>query len=171
MTNNSGYLRILRNMWGPQWTANKDAYMYLTNLRHYLSEQGRYQQIYTPFEIAAEILQQANQHDRYKVITTTHLTTLQGVNPRGTLPPIFEEQCLIDSIEANEQAPRPITSDPTINKFRGQQQDGPKSNETNEPRTNRFQHRRSIQCTMCSTFGHDVDKDVCRIGAQIYAAN
>jgi hypothetical protein len=171
MTNNSGYLRILRNMWGPQWTANKDAYMYLTDLCHYLSQQRRYQQIYTPFEIAAEILQQANQHDRYKVIRTTHLTTLQGVDPRGTLPPICEEQRLIDSIEANEQAPRPIPFDPTINKFRGQQRDGPKSNETNEPRTIRFQHRRSVQCTMCSTFGHNVDKDVCQIGAQIYAAN
>jgi hypothetical protein len=58
-----------------------------------------------------------------------------------------------------------------INKFRGQQRDGPKTNDANEQRTNHFQHRRSVQCTMCSTFGHDVDKDVCQIGAHIYAAN
>ena len=34
----------------------------------------------------------------------------------------------------------------------------------------KFQYRRQVQCRICRTFGHDVDEDVCRVGAQVYFA-
>lgn len=172
MTNNSGYLRLFRTQWGPTWTHDLNSYQYLTLLRHYMTEQRRYNQEYTPYEIAAEILQQANQHERYKVISTTHLSNLQGLDPQGTLPQIFSEQRLIDSIETNEQKAHQFPADPTINKFRGgQQRDGNRDNNDSRGDTRkRFSYRREVQCTCCTTFGHDVDQDVCKIGAQVYAA-
>ena len=39
---------------------------------------------------------------------------------------------------------------------------------TQAPR--KFQYRRQVQCQICRTFGHDVDEDVCRVGAQVYFA-
>lgn len=170
MTNNSGYLRLFRTPWGPTWKNEMNSYQYLTELRHHLTDQRRYNQTYTPHEIAAEILQQANQHDRYKVISTTHLSALQGLDPKGPLPTIFTEQLLIDSIEINEQKGPQFIDNPTINKFRGQQQrdHNSRDNDTRDPRK-RFNYRREVQCTCCTTFGHDIDQDVCKIGAQVFA--
>jgi hypothetical protein len=39
MTNNSGYLRIFRSLWGPLWTTEMNPYQYLLNLQHYLNKQ------------------------------------------------------------------------------------------------------------------------------------
>jgi hypothetical protein len=86
------------------------------------------------------------------------------VDPNGTLPPIFHEQRLIDSIESNEQKQHQFPPDITINKFRNPNPDNKKPN----PRTP-FQYRRDVQCTCCTTYGHDLDKDICKIGAQVYA--
>jgi hypothetical protein len=152
-----------------------NSYEYLTYLRDYLSEQCRYNQTFTPYEIAAEILQRANQHDRYKLITTAHLTSLRSCNPNGTLPSIFEEQNLIDSIDANEQRLAQMPTELTINKFRdtrggGNREDNKNSNNSKSPRRT-FRFRRDVQCTCCSTYGHDVDEDVCKIGAQVFSVN
>ena len=32
----------------------------------------------------------------------------------------------------------------------------------------KFQYRHQVQCQMCQAFGHDINKDICQIGAQIY---
>ena len=32
----------------------------------------------------------------------------------------------------------------------------------------RFQYRREIQCECCHNYGHNIDQDVCRFGAQHY---
>jgi hypothetical protein len=166
MTNNSGSLKLFRSLWGPTWNPTMNAYQYLTELRIYLSEQYRYNTRFTTYEIAAEIIQQANQHERYKVIATTHLTALQNIDPRGRIPAIFEEQRLIDSIDANEQRIVNIPIDPTINKFRGSPRNGNIDTEGKGPR--KFTYRREVQCSICSTYGHEIDQDVCKVGAQVY---
>ena len=102
-----------------------------------------------------------------------HLTTLQGLDPQQPIPPLFEAQSLINSIDANEQKSPQIQIDPTINKFRGQTRDGGKDDgKEGESKAfhRRFSYLRHVQCTCCTTYGHDIDKDVCKIGAQVHAA-
>ena len=169
MTNSCGFLKIFRTLWGPTWTSDMTPFEYLTTLRQRLTEDRRYNQTYTPFEIAAEILQQANQHHRYKLITTTYLTRLQAHDLKTPLPPTFDDQTLIDSIDQNEQTD-PNTH-PTVHKIQQRApRDGGKDGNTREPRK-KFSFRREVQCTCCTTFGHDVDEDVCRIGAQVYSSH
>ena len=98
-----------------------------------------------------------------------YLTRLQAHDPTSPLPPIFDDQTLIDSIDQNEQT-TPLEH-PTFNKFQQcTPRDGGKDGETKEPRK-KFSFRCEVQCTCCTTFGHDVDEDVCRIGAQVYSSH
>ena len=43
-----------------------------------------------------------------------------------------------------------------------------KISKTQAPR--RFQYRHQVQCRLCKTFGHDMDEDICRFGAQFFFA-
>ena len=97
-----------------------------------------------------------------------HLTHLQSLDRTQELPSWLEPQALINSIEQNKQTSPTLT----INRVRTPKEGG-KDSETREAREPRkkFSFRREVQCTCCSTFGHDVDEDVCRIGAQVYSAH
>jgi hypothetical protein len=73
---------------------------------------------------------------------------------------------LIDSIDANEQRTFNIPADPTINKFRGSPRNGNNDNEGKGPR--KFAYRREVQCSICLAYGHEINQDVCKVGAQVY---
>ena len=167
MTNMCGFLRIFRTPWGPEWTNDMNAFDYSTALQNYLVEAERFGQMHSPFEQAAEILQQAQKHEKYSFVTTACLSKLQDMNPKEPIHPTFELQKLIQYIDQN---PKP-TSVPDITiKFRmNPSHEGGKNN---EPKTLRrkFTYRREVQCQSCTTYGHDIDEDVCRIGAQVFAS-
>ena len=69
-------------------------------------------------------------------------------------------------MESNKTGPPPDTEEEhvRINKFRT----GRETETTNNAAHRKFAYRREIQCDCCHTFGHNVDEDICRIGAQVY---
>jgi hypothetical protein len=51
-------------------------YQYLAELKSFLAASYRTYKTFSDFEIAAEILQQAQQHNEYHLIATTNLSRL-----------------------------------------------------------------------------------------------
>ena len=148
-------------MWGPDWKATDTGYTYGATLRSYLDAERRNNRIFTRREVAAEILQQAMQHDRYHYTASFYLQHLATTHDDDQLGEVYNQGRLIVKLEQNsikfqskKDKSTPIT-DLKISK-------------TQAPR--RFQYRRQVQCRLCKTFGHDTDEDICRFGAQFYFA-
>ena len=160
MQNYCSYLRIVRPTWGPQWKPHHTGFEYLTELQIFLDDQQRNNKTYTKYEIAAEIIQQANTHDRYKLIATNLLTGLRAYQHKE-VPPEYTSYALVSTFEANKQS----IPQPSIHKTQG-----PATKSDNRQRR-RFQYKRDVQCTACHGYGHDTDQDICRYAAQHYYAN
>ena len=168
MRHGCSFLKTLRPTWGPQWPPDYTAYKYKSLLDTWLDDQSRHNQAYTEYEQAAEMLQHACTIDRYKLVATTYLTRLQIQGPGHPIGRTFALDELTNLLEDNHTGPNPnaIAENPTINKFQGSNGDTKGNNNTNNRR--RFTYRREVQCDCCHTFGHNVDEDICRIGAQVY---
>lgn len=120
---------------------------------------------FSKYNIAVEILQQARKHPQYRHIASLYLRTLQLKSPNETLGHEYDAQTLIIDLEDNKTNQMTSTVPLTINKI-NTNRDGNNRN-TNRKR---FQFRRNVQCDCCRGFGHNIDEDVCRIGAQVYHA-
>ena len=172
MRHGCGFLKTLRPTWGPPWPQEFTAYKYKSLLDTWLDDQSRHNQMYTEYEQAAEMLQRACTIDRYQLIATTYLTRLQIQGPSQPVGRTFTLDELTNLLESNHTGHSPVTltENPTINRFQGPNADTNKNNNTTNSRR-RFTYRREVQCECCHTFGHNVDEDICRIGAQVYYTN
>ena len=167
MRHSCGFLKTFRPLWGPAWPPDINAYSYKSTLDSWLDEQHRHGTTYTVYEQAAEFLQRACLIDRYKIHALNYLTKLQLQGPNQPVSTTYSLNELVNILESNAPAmPNTNPNTITINKFNGptnKEQD----NNTNNGTRRKFQYRREVQCECCHTFGHNVDEDICRIGAQI----
>ena len=130
---------------------------------------------FSDFEIAAEILQQAQQHEQYHLIATTNLSRLTSyTSTRYQFPSEFHKVHLINTLEINKNT---ITVTPKINRFGGsgdannQNRNSDRNSDRNSGSRAPFKYRNEIQCTACKTFGHSIGDNVCRICAQVSFVN
>jgi hypothetical protein len=164
MKTSCDYLKTLQPTWGPPWLPEMTAFEYYTRLQRCLLNLNRTNQMnYSQRAIACEILQQAKQHVRYNVIATQYLTPLQTTPINTPLGHEYSAEFLIGELEANQRPEHDMNL--VINKF-NQTKD---NNKDNNRRTNsKFKYRREVQCSVCHGYGHDIDEDICRVGAQSY---
>ena len=155
------YLQDLLAMWGPEWKISDTGYTYGATLRSYLDAEKRANRSFTRREIAAEILQQAMRHDKYHYTASFYLQHLATTQDDDQLGEVYNQGRLIMKLEQN-----------SIKFQHKKDQSAPstdlKISKTQAPR--RFQYRRQVQCRLCKTFGHDIDEDICRFGAQLFFA-
>jgi hypothetical protein len=167
------YLQDLLPPWGPAWKHDATAYQYLVELKSFLAAGYRTYKTFFDFEIAAEILQQAQQHNEYHLIATTNLSRLTSYTTiRDQLPSEFAKVNLINTLEINKNTiATPVTPN-HINQFRG---GGDQNTDNNQNRNSGsrapFKYKNKIQCTACKTFGHSIGDNVCRICAQVSFVN
>jgi hypothetical protein len=159
------YLQDIQPLWGPMWAANTSPYSYLTALNSTLEEERRRYHNRTNFDIAAEILQQASQHEEYKLLATAYLTSLLPLVSQDkfqTLPNEYQKENLINALSSYHR--KPISGTPgtnlQINRFGAPPSGRP-------PRKD-FKYKNEVQCTACKTFGHDIKLNVCRFCAQYH---
>jgi hypothetical protein len=96
-------------------------------------------------------------------IATQYLTRLQ-LQPDGPLGPEYELTYLAAEMDINKNDN--YNPEPIINKFRNDRDT--QNNDLAHRREGKFKYRRKVQCTCCHNYGHDVDEQICRIGAQVY---
>ena len=151
------YLRLIQPTWGPTWNTNQNGYQYLATFKSFIEEEKRYYRQYTPYDQAAEVLQQAAKHDMYTLIATSYLTKLMHTQPAARTNDMllqeYNPNTLINILESSKTTLPVHTTNPnlSINKF------------NRKP----FQHKVQKQCTACKLWGHDIYEQVCRICAQI----
>jgi hypothetical protein len=161
------YLQDIQPLWGPIWAANTSPYLYLTALNSTLEEERRRYHNRTNFDIAAEILQQASQHDEYKLLATAYLTSLLPLvsqDKHQILPKEYQKENLINALSSYHRKPAAGgtgTGAFQINRF-GAPTAG--RGKTREP----FRYKNEVQCTACKMFGHDIKLNVCRFCAQYH---
>ena len=156
------HLQDLRRCWGPEWEFNDTAYSYGAKLRSYLDTEEMSGRIFSRREIAAEILQQALRHGRYRLSATFYLQQLTSLINDAQIGEEYNATRLLMTIEQNKtlavDSPKPTKTTPS-------------NVHIAKTQVNRkFQYRRQVQCRVCRTFGHDTDEDICRIGAQVHHA-
>jgi hypothetical protein len=158
------YLQDIQPLWGPIWASNTSPYSYLATLNSFLEEQSRRYLNRTQFDIAAEILQQATQHDKYKLLATAYLTSLLplvGQHKHKMLPKEYQKENLINILSSyHQKAATTGTSSTTfaINRM-GAPGGGPR-----QP----FKYKNKVQCSACKMFGHDIKLNVCQFCAQFH---
>ena len=76
-----------------------NGHVYLAKLQTFLDNQRRYHGHYSDYDQAAEIVQQAHQHDRYKLVAATLLSKLQDYKNASDLPIDFTPHRLITTLE------------------------------------------------------------------------
>ena len=165
MRNTCSYLHDVKPTWGPQWTADKNAHAYHSDLNSFLTQAARLRNTYTQFDIAAEILQQAKTIPRYHALALAQMAQLYALPSNQTqVPAELQKENLITNLEINHK--HTIPNNPTINKV-GQQQ----LNAQNQrgPRR-RHQYKNPVQCLACHQFGHNIGDQVCRYTGQLYHA-
>jgi hypothetical protein len=160
------YLQDLLPPWGPAWKHDATVYQYLAELKSFLAAGYRTYKTFSDFEIAAEILQQAQQHNEYHLIATTNLSQLTScTTTRDQLPSEFAKVNLINTLEINKNTiATPVTPN-HINRFGGGGDRNTDNNQNRNSGTSRapFKYKNEIQCTACKTFGHSIGDNVCRI--------
>jgi hypothetical protein len=167
------YLQDILPPWGPAWKHDATAYQYLAELKSFLAASYRTYKTLSDFKIAAEILQQAQQHNEYHLITTTNLSRLTSyTTTRDQLPSEFAKVNLINTLEINKNTiATPVTPN-HINRFGG---GGDRNTDNHQNRNSGsrapFKYKNEIQCTSCKTFGHSIGDNVCRICAQVSFVN
>jgi hypothetical protein len=161
------YLQDIQPLWGPVWTVNTSPYSYLTALNSTLEEERRRYHNRTHFDIAAEILQQASQHDEYKLLATAYLTSLLPLvsqDKHQTLPKEFQKENLINALSSYHR--KPIAGGTGTGAFQINRFGAPPAGrgKPKEP----FRYKNEVQCTACKMFGHDIKLNVCRFSAQYH---
>jgi hypothetical protein len=142
-------------------------------LKSFIAAGYRTYKTFSDFKIAAEILQQAQQHNEYHLIATTNLSRLTlYTTTRDQLPSEFAKVNLINTLEINKNAiATPVTPN-HINRFGG---GGDRNTDSNQNRNSSsqtpFKYKNEIQCTACKTFGHSIGDNVCHICAQVSFVN
>ena len=167
------YLQDLLPPWGPTWTIDTTAYQYLAELKSFLAAGFRTYKNFSDFEVAAEILQQAQQHPEYNLIATTNLSRLTSYTTiRDQLPSEFQKVNLINTLETNKNTTAtPVTLH--VNRFGGDtgKHGSDQNRNGNRNGSGNFKFRNEVQCTACKTFGHSIGDNVCRICAQVSFVN
>jgi hypothetical protein len=162
------YLQDIQPLWGPLWTPTMSPYSYLTSLNSTLEEERRRYHNRTNFDIAAEILQQASQHEEYKLLATAYLTTLLPLvsqSKHQTLPKEYQKENLINALSSYHR--KPIAGGTGAGAFQINRFGAPPHG---KPPRKEFKYKNEIQCTACKTFGHDIKLNVCRFSAQHHHA-
>jgi hypothetical protein len=166
MRSKCSYLQDIQPLWGPTWTAELSPYSYLTALNSKLEEERRRYHNRTSFDIAAEILQQASQHEEYKLLATAYLTNLLPLvsqDKNKVVPKEYQKENLINSLSSYYRtniAPASTNTPFSINRMGG----GNPGGREKAP----FKYKNEVQCTACKMFGHDIKLNVCRFCAQHY---
>jgi hypothetical protein len=151
------------------------AYQYLAELKSFLAAGLRTYKNFSHFKVAAEILQQAQQHPEYNLIATTNLSRLTSYTmTRNQLPSEFHKVNLINTLETNKNTmATPIT--PHINRFGGDTgkygSDQTRHGNGNHKSGGNFKYRNEVQCNACKTFGHSIGNNVCQICTQVSFVN
>jgi hypothetical protein len=161
------YLQDIQPLWGPVWIANTSPYSYLTALNSTLEEERRRYHNRTSFDIAAEILQQASQHDEYKLLATAYLTSLLPLvsqDKHQTLPKEYQKENLINALSSYHR--KPVAGGTGTGAFQINRFGAPPAGK--QPPRKAFQYRNEVQCTACKMFGHDIKLNVCRFCAQYH---
>jgi hypothetical protein len=160
------YLKTLQAPWGPTWQAEQNGFEYIAMLKRHLANTSRTSNTrYSPRAIAVELLQQAKQHLRYQNIATQYLTRLMLQPEEIPLGMEYEMTHLAGEMDMNK------TMDSTYGLSVNKMHTAREPNDKDGKREGKFQYKRQVKCTCCHTFGHDVDKQICRIGAQVYHAH
>jgi hypothetical protein len=159
------YLQDLLPPWGPTWMIGTTAYQYLAELKSFLAAGFRTYRNFSGFKVAAEILQQAQQHPEYNLIATTNLSRLTSyTTTRDQLPSEFHKVNLINTLETNKNTTAtPIT--PHINRFGGDTgkygSDQNRNGNGNRNSGGNFKYRNEVQCNACKTYEHSIGDNVC----------
>jgi hypothetical protein len=167
------FLQQLRPPFGPTWYQGTIAFDYLTELNTFLDEQRRHNTFYTPYEIAAEILQRAAELPDYSLLATTQLTRLQTQDVNQDVDISFTPHELVTILESH-RASKLKNIQPMINKmhrggnFSRDSRDNRDKRDDHKDSKPGFKYKNEVQCKMCHNFGHDIDAQVCRAGAQHY---
>jgi hypothetical protein len=161
------YLQDIQPLWGPTWAPNASPYLYLTALNSTLEEERRRYHNRTNFDIAAEILQQASQHDEYKLLATAYLTSLLPLvsqDKHQILPKEYQKENLINALSSYHR--KPVAGGTGTGAFQINRFGAPTAGrgKTREP----FRYKNEVQCTACKMFGHDIKLNVCRFCAQYH---
>jgi hypothetical protein len=141
------------------------AYQYLAELKSFLAAGFCTYKNFSDFEVAAEILQQAQQHPGYNLIATTNLSRLTSyTTTRDQLPSEFQKVNLINTLETNKNTTAtPIT--PHINRFGGGTgkygSDQNRNGNGNRNSGGNFKYRNEVQCNACKTYEHSIGDNVC----------
>jgi ferredoxin len=160
------YLQDLLPTWGPTWPKGTTAFEYVSTLQSYLTQDRRRNKIYTEFEIAAEMVQQAKRHPEYQLLAGAYMAQLISLPTDTTnMSPEFLHENLALNFESNRQSSAP--TNPSINKF-GQRGGGSSDRKPGEQR--RHQYKNPVQCGSCRLFGHCINSQVCRFSAQFMYA-
>jgi hypothetical protein len=153
------YLQDLLPTWGPNWPKATTAFEYVSKLQSYLTQEPRRNKTYTKFEIAAKMVQQAQQHPEYQLLAGAYMAQLIAL-PTDTvnLTPEFHHENLASNFESNRQ--HSIPQVPSINKF-GQRPGGTGGapNDCNKGER-RHQYKNPVQCGSCRLFGHCIESQV-----------
>ena len=125
MRSKCSYLQAIQPLWGPTWIPLTSPYSYLTALNSTLEEECRRYHNRTSFDIAAEILQQASQHEEYKLLATAYLTNLFPLvsqDKNMVLPKEYQKENLINSLSLYHRtnvAPASTNTPFSINRMGG----------------------------------------------------
>lgn len=165
MQQNCEELKMIPKRRGPQWKRDEDGWRYLGKFKRYLHEEERRGVTWTEYQKAINILQGAMDHPRYETKATAFLAALLTASRQGEADwAPFEMHRLMGSLEEHNSRNNPIDlTEDTLKINRFGNSNGPRGR-TPSPR----RPRREIQCEMCHNFGHNIDQDPCRIGAQCY---
>jgi hypothetical protein len=124
------YLQDLLPPWGPAWKHDTTAYQYLAELKSFLATGYQTYKTFSNLEIAAEILQQAQQHSEYHLIATTNLSRLTSyTTTRDQLPTEFTKVNLINTLEINKNTIATPVTPHHINQFGGGGDRNPDNNQ------------------------------------------
>jgi hypothetical protein len=141
-------------------------YSYLTALNSTLEEERQQYHNRTKFDIAAEILQQASQHEEYKLLATAYLTSLLPLvsqDKHQNLPKEYQKENLINALSSYHR--KPVAGGTGTGAFQINRFNTPS---TGRPPRKEFKYKNEVQCTARKMFGHDIKLNVCRFCAQYH---
>jgi hypothetical protein len=101
----------------------------------------------------------AKQHSRYHNIATQYLTRLMLLPPEEPLGMEYKMTHLAGKMDLNRTSE--VSHNPTINKAKYN------TNSSNK-RESKFKYKQEVQCECCQNFGHNIDSQICQIGAQVF---
>lgn len=154
-------LQDMPAMFGPTWHGSMTGYHYSAALKSYLQRQGQNGRHWSEFEVAAETLQQAGQHERYRMVANNYINSLLAQPTDGMLSADYTLDSLVVTLEEAAARHQALARD------HGDTDDSAiHINKAVKP--NRA--KRQVQCRACKIYGHDTDEQTCRFTASCYYA-